>query len=75
MPPSPPPTGEPPRERPEWREALLTFGPAILIAIALKWALTTQGGWAPRRALWTSIVVGIVLALVLQRLIQRRGRS
>jgi len=63
----------PTTERGEWRAALLTFAPAIAVAFALEWALTTLGGWTPRRALGTSIAVGIVLALVLQRLLQRRG--
>ena len=70
---SSPPPDAPPPDRREWREALLTFGPAIVVAFVLEWALTTHGGWASRRALATSIVVGIALALVLQRLIQRRG--
>jgi hypothetical protein len=56
----------------ELREALLTYGPAILVAFVLNWALTTQGAWAPRRALLTSIGVGIALALLLQWLLHRR---
>jgi hypothetical protein len=64
-----------PAERREWREALLTYGPAILLAFVLDWALATYGGWAPRRALLTSIGVGIAAALVLQWLLNRRGRA
>jgi len=71
MPPSPPPQ-QPPEHR-EWRDTLLTFGPAIAVAFAVDWVLTTRLGWPPRRALWTSVGVGIVLALVLQRIVQRRG--
>jgi hypothetical protein len=63
----------PPAEREEWRAALLTFAPAIAVAFALEWALTTLGGWTPRRALSTGNAVGIAVALVLQRLLQRRG--
>jgi hypothetical protein len=71
MPPSPPPHQPP--EGGEWRDTLLTFGPAIAVALALDWMLTTQLGWPPRRALWSSIGVGLVVALVLQRIVQRRG--
>lgn len=66
------PPGRPPTEGGEWREALLTYGPAILLAFVLNWAFATQLGWTPRRALLTSIGVGIALALVLQRLLHRR---
>ena len=74
MPRSSSPPERPPAERREWREALLTFGPAIAVAFALERALTAVWGWSPRRALWTSVAVGIVLALVLQRALRRRGR-
>ena len=67
MPPSPPPQ-QPPEQR-EWRDTLLTFG----VAFVVDWVLTTRLGWPSRRALWTSVGVGIVLALVLQRIVQRRG--
>ena len=67
---SPPPYLPP--EGGEWRDTLLTFGPAMAVALALYWALTTRWGWPPRRALWSSIGVGIVVALVLQRVVQRR---
>lgn len=67
------PSDHPPTEGREWREALATYGPAILIAFFLNWALTTQFDWASRRALLTSIGVGIVLALVLQRVVHSQG--
>ena len=64
---------EDPAERGEWREALLTYLPAVALAFVLNWALVRHGGWAPRRALVTSIGAGIVLALLLQRWLHRRG--
>jgi hypothetical protein len=68
-PPAPP---ELPPEDGEWRQTLLTFGPAILVAFVLDWALTTRAGWPPRRALGASVGLGIVLALLLQRALSRR---
>jgi hypothetical protein len=56
----------------EARDALLTYGPAVLVAFVLNWALATQRGWETRRALFTSVVVGIVLAILLQRALARR---
>jgi hypothetical protein len=73
MPPSPPPSPPPlPPEEGEWRDTLLTFGPAVLAAFVLDWALVARAGWPPRRALVTSVAVGIVLALLLQRALARR---
>jgi putative effector of murein hydrolase LrgA (UPF0299 family) len=57
----------------EMREALLTFVPAIVVAIAVNWVLESHVGWMSRRAMITSIVVGIVLALILQRAVKRVG--
>ena len=71
MPNVPPPPQLPP-ERGEGRDALLAFGPAILVAFVLDWALTTRAGWPSRRALVASIAFGIVLALMLQRALARR---
>lgn len=62
-------------ERREWLEPLLTFVPAILVAMALNWALRQGAGWEFRRALATSIAVGIVVGLVLQRIVRRRRGS
>ena len=60
----------------EWRDAALTFVPAIAAAVLLNWALVSLGGWPPRRALGTSIAVGIAIGVVLERLIdRRRGRG
>jgi predicted exporter len=53
----------------------MTFAPAILVAFVLNWALVARAGWPERRALGASVVFGIVLALVLQRVIARRGRE
>ena len=64
-------TEDPSEEQGEGREALLVFVPAVLVAIAVNWALASFAGWASRRALITSIVVGILLALVLQRTVRR----
>jgi len=66
------PADGPSTEHGEWRAALLTYGPAILVAFILDWTLTTQLDWTPRRALLTSIGVGIALALILQRVLHRR---
>jgi hypothetical protein len=65
----PPPTS--PRESDEWRDALLAFGPAILVAFVLDWALTARAGWPPRRALVASIGLGVLLAVLLQRALAR----
>jgi hypothetical protein len=59
-------------EKRELREAVLTFAPAVLVAFVLRWALVTNAGWTPRRALVWSIGVGIVVALLLQRAVRRR---
>lgn len=58
-------------EKAEIREALLVFVPAVLVAVVVNWALETFAGYASRRALITSILVGIVLALILQRAVKR----
>ncbi len=73
IPPTPPPP-ERPSESGEVRDTVLTFAPAILVAFVLNWALTAQRGWPSRRALVVSVVVGIVLALLLQRALARRAR-
>jgi hypothetical protein len=61
-------------ERREARDAILTFVPAILVAFVLRWALVTNAGWESRRATLAAIGVGVVLALMLQRAIARRGK-
>ena len=53
----------------------MTFGPAVLVAFVLDWALVARAGWPERQALLTSVGVGIVLALLLQRALARRGRD
>jgi hypothetical protein len=73
--PAPPPPRDRPSEAHEGRDALMTFVPAILVAFVLNWALVARAGWPERRALVASVVFGIVLALVLQRVIARRGRE
>ena len=61
------------RERRELRDALLTFAPAIVVAFVFRWALVTNAGWAPGRALFAGVAVGIVLALLLQRALRSPG--
>ena len=70
MPPPPPPKLPP--EQGEWRDALLAFGPAVLVAFVLDWALVERAGWPTRRALAASVAFGIVLAILLQRALARR---
>jgi hypothetical protein len=81
MTPSSPPPGHDgrarglsPDERREAREVVLTFVPPVLIAFVLRWALVTNAGWSPRRALLAGIGVGIVLAVLVQRSLRRQGR-
>ena len=63
-----------PTERGEIRDAVLTFAPAIVVAFVLRWSLVTNAGWAPRRATLAGIALGVVLALMVQRALARRGR-
>lgn len=63
---------EQPAEESEWRGALLTYVPAVALAFVVNWALGSHTDWAPRRALVASIVVGIALAIVLERVLLRR---
>jgi hypothetical protein len=58
-------------ERREVRDTALTFGPAVLIAFVLRWALITNAGWTSRRASLAGIGVGIVLAVLVQRSLRR----
>ena len=57
----------------ETRDMLLTFLPAVVVAFALNMVLASNG-WSSRRALGVSIVVGIVLALILQQAVARARR-
>ena len=59
-----------PSEAGETRDLLLTFVPAIVVAFVLQLVLAANG-WSSRRALGVSIVVGILLALVLQQAVAR----
>jgi hypothetical protein len=61
-------------ERGEGREALLTYVPAVLAAFAIERALVLYQRWPTRRALVVGAVVGIVIALLLQRRLARRDR-
>jgi hypothetical protein len=70
--PAPIPPPRRPSEEHETRDAVLAFGPAVLVAFVLEWALRTNAGWSSRRALVTSILVGIALALIVQRALARR---
>ena len=70
------PPGREPDDNPEageTRDMLLTFGPAIVVAFALNWIFVAWG-WPTRRALGTSIAVGIVLALILQQAVAHARR-
>lgn len=59
----------------EWTDAALTFVPAIVVAIVARWALLSYAGYPERRALLTSIALGIAIGVVLERVIdRRRGR-
>ena len=64
-----------PDERREMREAALTFGPAILVAVVLRWALVALADWAPRRAMLAGIGTGIVLAVLVLRSLRRPRRG
>jgi len=61
-----------PQEKREVWDAVLTFAPAVAVALVLRWVLVANAGWAPRRALLASIGLGIVLALLLQRALRQR---
>lgn len=56
----------------ELRETLLTYVPAILVAFALNWMFRAQLGMESRRAMLASIGIGIVIAIVLQRVLHSR---
>ena len=58
-------------EETEVRDTLIVFVPAILVAFVVHWALMSYAGWESRRSLLTSIGIGIVLALILQRAVTR----
>lgn len=63
-------------ERAEWRDAAITFLPAVAAAFGLNFFFESQLGWTSRRSLLTAISIGIVLALILQQLVKRvRGSS
>ena len=75
---TPPPPRLPGRdpEPHEWTDAALTFVPAIVVAVAVRWALLSYWGFSERRALFAAIGVGIALGVVLERVIdRRRGRG
>ncbi len=67
------PNDSTPEERAEWRDAAVTFVPAIVLAFVLNWVFEANLGWTSRRSLLTSISIGIVLALILQQVIKRKG--
>lgn len=60
-------------ERAEWRDSAITFLPAVLIGFALNFWFEASLGWSSRRSLFTSIAIGIAIALVAQQLVKRRG--
>ncbi len=67
------PNDSTPEERAEWRDAAITFVPAVILAFVLNWVFESNLGWTSRRSLLTAIAIGIAVALVLQQLIKRRG--
>lgn len=64
-----------PDERREVREAALTFVPAILVAVVLRWVLLAYAGWPPRRAMLAGVGTGLVLAVLVLRSLRRPRRS
>ncbi len=60
-------------ERAEWRDSAITFLPAVLIGFALNFWFEASLGWSARRSLFTSIAIGIAIALVAQQLVKKRG--
>ena len=56
------PNDSTPEERAEWRDAAVTFVPAIVLAFVLNWVFEANLGWTSRRSLLTSISIGIGLA-------------
>ena len=72
--PPPPPPRDESSERQEWRHALLVFGPAIAVAFLLERVLRTATDLTGRQALAASVLAGIVIAVVLERVL-RKGRK
>lgn len=68
---APPDDGSTPEERAEWRDAAITFVPAVLVGFALNYWFEDSLHWTSRRSLFTSIAIGIALALVIQGVLQR----
>ena len=66
------PNDSTPEERAEWREAAITFVPAILLAFVLNWVFEANMEWTSRRSLFTSIAIGIAFALIVQQVIKRK---
>jgi hypothetical protein len=64
-----------PDERRELREAALTFAPAVLVGVALRWVLVTYLDWTPRRAMLAGVGTGIALAVLVLRSLRRPRRS
>jgi CHASE2 domain-containing sensor protein len=58
-------------ERRELREAALTIGPALVVALVLRWALVAHAGWIPRRAMLAGVGTGIALAVLVLRSLRR----
>ena len=61
-------------ERRDLREAALTFGSAILLAVVLRWALVAHAGWVPRRASLAGVGAGMALAVLVLRSLRRPRR-
>ena len=61
-------------ERAEWRDAAITFVPAVVVAFVLNWVFEANLHWTSRRALLTSVGIGIGVALVIQQVVVRWAR-
>lgn len=64
-----------PEERRDLRDSALTFGPAILLAVVLRWMLLEHAGWPPRRAMLAGVGSGMALAVLVLRSLRRPRRS
>lgn len=67
------PNDSTPEERAEWRDAAITFLPAVIVGFVLNFVFEANLGWTSRRSLFTSVAIGIVLALIIQQAIKRKG--
>lgn len=67
------PNDSTPEERAEWRDAAITFVPAVILAFGLNWVFESNLGWTSRRSLLTAISIGIASALIIQLVLKRKS--